>query len=48
MVPGFDPRMQLLRGDVVRFRWLRYTCVNAFRRIDSVVMSVVVAKSWLS
>ena len=41
MVPGFGRLMQLLRGEVDRFRglWL-YTCVMAFRRIGRVIMSV--------
>ena len=47
MVLSLCGPMQLLRGEVNRIGfegWL-YTCVMAFRRIDSVVMSVNVVKS---
>ena len=43
MVPGFGRPIQLVR--LIDFEGWLYTCVKAFRHIDSEVMSAVVVKS---
>ena len=44
MVPGFGRPMQLVSGEVNRFRGLAVYVRDGFRRIDSVVTSVGVLK----
>ena len=46
MFSGFDKPMQLLKGEIDRFRGLTlYTYVMTFRPVDSTIMRVGVVKS---